>query len=134
MNKMDNDNKNGDTDAIGSGDSGSFIFDTTMNKMDNDNKNGNTDAIGSGDSGAFIFDITMNTNNEKCVNDWTVFDVLDWLFIIGYEKYVDKLTPQFKDDEIDGRSLILMNMLDLKNYGIKNFYDRKTILKHIQNL
>ena len=64
----------------------------------------------------------------------SVDDVLKWIRNIGYGKYVTILGKQFKEDNVTGTALKLMNMSDLKSYGIDDFVDRKMILKAIGKL
>eukprot|EP01084_Bolivina_argentea_P310832 537932_1 len=79
----------------------------------------------------------LNRNNivsRNSVNKWLIEDILQWIVSIGYGKYVEKLRPQFIEDEINGIALKVMDINDLKNYGIKNFYDRKMIINQIEKL
>ena len=82
-----------------------------------------------------------------------------WLSSIGYGHYVPKLRSNWEEDEVDGRTLRLLNVQDLvcfgliqifehilfhsncfslvftqKEYGIKAMYDRKMIIKAIGEL
>merc|ERR1712130_216624 len=66
--------------------------------------------------------------NDEIVS---VEDVLAWFEEIGYGQYVNRLKPRFEEDEVDGQALKLMDMNDLKSFGIDRFYDRKMIIKEI---
>merc|ERR1712228_946717 len=59
----------------------------------------------------------------------TVHSVLMWFNQIGFGKYIKRIRAQFQEDNINGRALCKMDMIDLKTYGIHDFYDRKIILK-----
>merc|ERR1712173_559918 len=44
----------------------------------------------------------------------TVHDVLAWFYEIGYGEYVGILAPQFEEDSVDGKTLLLLTEDHLK--------------------
>ena len=70
----------------------------------------------------------------KFTKIWNSSEILHWFDQIGYGKYVNILRPHFDEIEMDGRGLKMIDMNDLREFGITNFYDRKIILKKIKKL
>ena len=60
--------------------------------------------------------------------------ILHWFHHIGFGKYVNILRPQFEEIEMNGRGLKMIDVNDLKDFGIINFCDRKDILAKIKKL
>ena len=75
-----------------------------------------------------------NKNKNENFHIKTVDDVLAWLHQIGFGQYVNKLRPQFEEDEVDGETLLLFDEDHLKAYGIKKVKDRIKIIKKIKEL
>lgn len=68
------------------------------------------------------------------INNWNTQQILDWFERVGFGEYVDLLRPHFEEAEMDGKGLRLMNMEDLRSFGVGNFYDSKMILRQIKKL
>merc|ERR550534_868362 len=62
----------------------------------------------------------------KPIEEWTFIEVRDWLEHIGFEKYVRK----FREEEIDGKMLLLITENDARDFGMK-FNKRKIFMKHL---
>ena len=110
----------------------------------NNNNNGNVfiDLNHNNNNNTFI-DLTSNTHNRnkrnnsymfKSCNEWSTEEVLQWLIHSGYEHYARIVRGQFYYEEVDGKCLKLMDIEDLRHFGIQNFFDGKMILRNIEKL
>ena len=70
-------------------------------------------------------------------NLWSSVEVIEWIIAIDscrFEKYRESLTISFKDNNFSGQSIVDLDREDLKEYGIINLDDRKTIYNEIIQL
>lgn len=68
---------------------------------------------------------------------WSSADVIEWIIAIDscrFEKYREPLANSFKDNNFNGESIVDLDREDLKDYGIINLEDRKTIYNEIIQL
>ena len=72
----------------------------------------------------------IDENKKKIIEKWTIDEVADWLKKFGDLKvYVDT----FKNEEINGFSLLKMDETRLKELGMKKMGHRDQFLEALKN-
>eukprot|EP01083_Nonionella_stella_P074886 203276_1 len=68
---------------------------------------------------------------------WKHEDILMWIMSLDnnrFDGYRDRLSQSLKEEGIEGIHLNEVNEMDIKGWGIKNFADKKFLLKKIKEL
>ena len=77
---------------------------------------------------------SIDINNWK---NWNYQQIIIWIMSLDkgrFKKYENKLSSSLEEEEINGSHLLRVNEADVKGWGIKNFDDKKDLVKHIQDL
>jgi len=72
----------------------------------------------------------VRTLLTKPPGHWSAEDVGHWLSTIGMDQYSDN----FKDDNVDGKTLLAMNNDDLRGLGITKKGHQRKLLREIEDL
>ena len=84
----------------------------------------------------------VKTLRTKCLNvsdynEWDIDSIVLWISQLNngkYKKYCDGLRSALKEEELTGSDLGDIEESNLKDWGVKNFRDRKDMLKEIKRL
>ena len=77
---------------------------------------------------------SIDINNWR---DWNYQQIIIWIMSLEngrFKKYEKILSSSLEEEEINGSHLIRVDAVDVKGWGIKNFDDKKDLVKYIQDL
>ena len=77
---------------------------------------------------------SIDVNNWR---DWNHQQIVIWIMALDngrFKKYEKILLSALEEEEMSGSNLARVDVTDVKSWGIKNFEDKKDLVKHIQDL
>eukprot|EP01083_Nonionella_stella_P119497 357243_1 len=84
-----------------------------------------------------ISKLKLNSMDTSNYMNWKHEDILMWIMSLDnnrLNKYHDHLSQSLKEEGIEGIHLNEVNEMDIKGWGVKNFADKKFLLKKIKEL
>lgn len=112
------------------------INNNTVNKninINNDDITNNVDIPLNVNDNMDDIDNDNNNKNDKDMKDWSVDQVIEWMDNIS-TSLTELIKREFKEQEIDGKTLEIMGKDDLLQLGIKKLYDRIVIIQQRDKL
>ena len=77
---------------------------------------------------------SIDINNWK---DWNYKQIIIWIMSLDkgrFKKYEKILLSSLEEEEMNGSGLTRVDTADVKGWGIKNFHDKKDLVKYVHDL